>query len=89
MATTNINIRMDSAVKAKAQRLFAHFGLDMTTAINLFLRQALRERAIPFKVRLDTPNAELLEAVENVDAGRNLVGPFATAEDAVRSMLKD
>ena len=47
MATANINIRMDSAVKTQAQQLFAPFGLDMTTAINMFLRQALRERAIP------------------------------------------
>jgi DNA-damage-inducible protein J len=89
MATMNINIRTDRAVKTKAQRLFAQLGLDMTTAINLFLRQALRERALPFRVQMDTPNAELLEAVENVEAGRNLEGPFATAAEAVRSMLKD
>ena len=35
------------------------------------------------------PNAELLEAMEDVRLGRNLYGPFATAEEAVRSMLED
>jgi len=88
MATANINIRMDSAVKTQAQQLFAQFGLDMTTAINMFLRQALRERAIPFELRLDVPNAELMKAIENVEAGRNLEGPFASAEEAVHSMLE-
>jgi DNA-damage-inducible protein J len=50
MATTNINIRIDSEIKAKAQQLFEKFGLDMTTAVNLFLRQAIREKAIPFEI---------------------------------------
>ena len=38
MATTNINIRTDSEIKAQAQAIFASLGLDMTTAVNLFLR---------------------------------------------------
>ena len=53
MAASNMNIRMDNEVKAQAQELFAQFGLDMTTAINMFLRQAIRERGIPFELRLD------------------------------------
>jgi len=50
MTTTTLNIRVDSDIKSNAQKLFAQFGLDMTSAINMFLRQALRERAIPFAV---------------------------------------
>jgi len=52
-----MNIRMDSEVKEQAQKLFAQFGLDMTTAINLFLRQAIRERSIPFELRLERQNS--------------------------------
>jgi DNA-damage-inducible protein J len=48
----HINIRTDSEVKEQAQALFAKLGMDMTTAINLFLRQTLRERAIPFGISL-------------------------------------
>ena len=55
MANISMNIRMDSEVKAQAQELFAQFGLDMTTAINMFLRQAIRERGIPFDLHLEQP----------------------------------
>jgi addiction module RelB/DinJ family antitoxin len=50
MALTNINIRVDSDIKAQSQSLFENLGLDMTTAINMFLRQALKNRAIPFEI---------------------------------------
>ena len=64
MPTTGMNIRMDSEVKQQAQELFAEFGLDMTTAINIFLRQAIREKSLPFPVRLvPGPNADTAEAV--------------------------
>ena len=52
MATTNMNIRMDDDVKRQAQQLFSEFGLDMTTAINVFLRQAIREQALPFSIEM-------------------------------------
>lgn len=45
---TNINIRADSEIKSKAQDIFASLGLDMTTAINLFLRQTVRQNDLPF-----------------------------------------
>ena len=48
MATTNINIRTDSEIKAQAQAIFASLGLDMTTAVNLFLRQTVRQKDLPF-----------------------------------------
>ncbi len=48
MATTNINIRTDSDIKAQAQAIFASLGLDMTTAVNLFLRQTVRQNDLPF-----------------------------------------
>lgn len=48
MSVTNINVRTDSEIKAKAQEIFATLGLDMTTAINLFLRQTVRMNDIPF-----------------------------------------
>jgi addiction module RelB/DinJ family antitoxin len=50
MAITNINIRVDSDIKVQSQSLFENLGLDMTTAINMFLRQALKNRAIPFEI---------------------------------------
>ena len=50
MNVTNINIHVDNDVKKEAQDVFSSLGLDMTTAINIFLRQAIRQRSIPFAV---------------------------------------
>ena len=69
MSTTTMNIRMDTEVKKEAQALFSELGLDMTTAINIFLRQSIRERALPFALRLDppVPNAKTLAAMKEGD----------------------
>jgi len=50
MPTTNINVRIDSEIKSQAQDVLAFLGLDMTTAINIFLRQTIQRRAIPFAI---------------------------------------
>ncbi len=49
MATININV--DENVKSQANELFKSLGLDMTTALNLFLRQAISYGGIPFEIR--------------------------------------
>jgi len=46
----SINVRVDSEVKSKAQDLFSSLGMDMSTAINIFLRQAIRKKGIPFEL---------------------------------------
>ena len=68
MSKTSMTIRTDAEVKKQAQRLFAEFGLDMTTAINMFLRQSVRNRAIPFEITMERPNAETIEAFEEGEA---------------------
>lgn len=65
--SVSMNIRMDETTKRQAQQLFAEFGLDMTTAINMFLKQSVREQKIPFELRVHTPNAETIEAIEEVE----------------------
>jgi len=50
MPQTNINIQTDSELKAKAQLILADLGLDMSTAINVFLSQIVHKQAIPFEI---------------------------------------
>jgi DNA-damage-inducible protein J len=54
-ANTNINIRVDSNVKNQAQEVFTALGLDMTSAVNIFLRQSIRKNGIPFELIADKP----------------------------------
>ncbi|MDR2971026.1 MAG: type II toxin-antitoxin system RelB/DinJ family antitoxin [Bacteroidales bacterium] len=51
MAATNINVRTDSELKMKAQSVFTDLGLDMSTAINVFLNQVVYRQAIPFEIK--------------------------------------
>ena len=50
MAATNINIRTDSDIKAQAQEVLSKLGLDLTTAVNLFLRQVICKQSISFDI---------------------------------------
>ena len=61
--STNISIRMDSDVKTQADALFSELGMNLTTAFNIFVRQALREGRIPFEVSLNQPNKETIAAM--------------------------
>ena len=64
MAVTNLNIRTDKEVKESAEMIFSELGLNMTTAINMFLRTTIREHGIPFSLKLDVPNSTTAAAIE-------------------------
>ena len=53
MMTTNFNIRIDKDIKEHAEGIFNELGINMTTAVNIFLRTAIREHGIPFELKLD------------------------------------
>ena len=60
---SNVSFRIDTDLKNKADALFASLGLNMTTAFNMFLRQAVREGRIPFEVTINVPNKDTVEAL--------------------------
>lgn len=64
MSTTNLNIRTDKEIKKQAEEIYSKLGLNMSTAVNLFLRASIRENGIPFDLKLNTPNKETIEAIE-------------------------
>ena len=61
---TNLNIRVDKAVKDQAEEIFNELDLNMATAINMFLKATIREHGIPFELKLDVPNATTIAAIE-------------------------
>lgn len=64
MSTVNLNIRTDKEIKEKAENIFQELGLNMTTAINMFLRTSIRENGIPFDLKIDAVNDETKLAIE-------------------------
>ncbi len=64
MATTNLNIRTNKEIKERADSICSELGMNMTTAVNMFLRAMVRENGIPFELKLDVPNQLTIEAIE-------------------------
>ena len=65
MANANLSIRVDKETKEKANELFNKFGLTMTTAVNMFLKTAIRENRIPFELKLEEESNEVtMKAIE-------------------------
>ena len=54
MAATTMRIDTDSELQARAQSVLADLGLDMSTAINIFLKQVVHQEAIPFEIAKTT-----------------------------------
>ena len=68
MSNSTISVRIDSEVKDKADKLFNELGLNMSSAINVFLRQSIREQSIPFNIYINDDDEELfLDAKKFVD----------------------
>ncbi|MBR6756619.1 MAG: type II toxin-antitoxin system RelB/DinJ family antitoxin [Peptococcaceae bacterium] len=89
--TTNMNIRMDKEVKEQAQQIFAQLGMDMTTAVNVFLRQTIRYNGFPFELRLDIPNAETMAAIQEVQQMKqdpSLGKSYTDVEEMMKELLK-
>ena len=63
MRKVSTNISLDPKLKEDSILLFSQFGLDLSTAITLFLQQSVREKRIPFTISLEIPNKETLEAL--------------------------
>ena len=50
--TTNLNVRVDEELKREAESIFTELGMNLSTAMNLFLRSAVRHGGIPFDLRV-------------------------------------
>ena len=89
MATaTNFTVRMDSDIKKQCEAIYGELGINLTTAINVFLRQSLRSGGFPFDVRLDQPNKETMAAM--LEAERIARDPpvkrYSDVEEALRAL---
>ena len=86
MATTNVTIRMDKELKKQADELFSQLGLNMSTAMGVFCRQAVRLGKIPFELAIDTPNTETLKAIDDVNNNRNMSKTYDSIEELMRDL---
>lgn len=91
MSKTIINIKTDPQTKRELKKFAAELGMPMTSLINAQIKQMLRSRAVNLSTELEpTPYLEKIikEADADYKAGRNIYGPFETAEEMVASLEK-
>lgn len=86
---TSITIRVDENVKRQSEELFEELGLNMSSAVNMFLKQAIRQQAIPFAVAKNVPNMVTLQAIDDAVNYRNMYGPYESVEELVEALDKE
>ena len=72
--TINVTVRLDREVKENAERLFSDLGMNLSTAFNIFARQALRQGKIPFEIfdpfYSEKNQERLARSIADAEAGR-------------------
>ncbi len=79
---TSVNVRTTEEIKKGAEVIFSGLGLNISSAVNLFLKQVINYRGIPFDLRLP-PNKETLHAMDDIENSHNL-----ESADTVEEMFK-
>ena len=83
------SIKIDARTKKEAQELFKDMGMRLTTAVNIFLKQAVREQRIPFYVGQPKYKEEVYQAIRDVEQGKNLSKSYRSAKEMIEDILKD
>lgn len=68
MATTNLSIRIDKETKRQAEELFGNLGMNISTAFNIFIKQSLRVRGIPFEITENISKSEMRSILQEARA---------------------
>ena len=87
MAKIPTTLSLDADIKPQAQALFADLGLDLSTAVNMFLRQSLYVHGFPFTPQRDIPNKTTRAALAEGDA--MLADPKAKRFSSVDDLFAD
>ena len=86
------NLSLDADLKRSSQELFADLGMDLTTAVTIFLKQCLRVQGLPFAVTRETPNAETVEAMNEyylIKANPEQYKRYSSFKEAMDEVLGD
>lgn len=87
-----ISLRVDDEVKRGAEQVLSDIGLSMSAAINVFLRKVAREQRIPFELSAEAPNAETIEAIQEVKKMKTDPGlgkTYTNVDEMMEDLLAD
>ena len=92
MPKVSTNISLDADLKKESQELFSALGMDLSTAVTIFLKQSLRVQGIPFAITRETPNAETLAAMNEyyeMKAHPEKYKKYSSFRSAMKDILGD
>lgn len=84
-ATTTLTLRIDANLKKEAADVSKLYGLDLSTAVRLFLTQMVNTCSIPVSLNYEQPNAESMKAIAET---RELIANGAPAYESIEDMWK-
>ncbi|MCR5041485.1 MAG: type II toxin-antitoxin system RelB/DinJ family antitoxin [Clostridia bacterium] len=89
MSASIVQIRMDSELRDSAAETFESLGLDLPTAIRIFLKKSIAVQGLPFDVRAEIPNEETRKAIENAERGIGLSRSFSSVAELMEDLNAD
>lgn len=81
MTESRLNIRIDSDLKDQAKEVYRDMGMDLTTAVTIFLKQSVREQRLPFQ-----PSRE---PIESIIARYEAENGLATKVDSIEELMEN
>lgn len=86
MRNVDVTFTVDEELKKKADTLFADLGMSLSTALNIFLRQSVREQQVPFVISRNVPNAVTEAAIEAAEHDEDIYGPFDSVDALMEAL---
>lgn len=82
--SSTITVRVEEKVKKQAGEIFKEVGMDMSTAINIYLKQVIRSNGIPFPVSAEIPNDITIKAIKAAEEGQ--MASFSSIDDLMEDL---
>lgn len=86
MKSVNVTFQVDEDIKNAADALFDDLGMSLSMALNLFLRQSVREQGLPFMVNRSVPNEVTLAAMDAAEHDMDMYGPFDSVDALMEAL---
>lgn len=86
--STNLTIRVDKSVKEKSQAILNNLGLDLSSVINMLLRQIILKESVPFSIDSRTVNDETRLVLAEAEKGENLSKRFGSVDELIEDLNK-
>jgi len=89
MAKEIISFQIEEELKEEAEKLFSEIGMTVEEALNIFIKRSVKEKRIPFEIRLDVSNKEDNLEFIYVEALKNLIKKGYSNDELVEEFEKN